>query len=137
CPVVPPGACKAVSALPNDAIEAASRDTVLLADKSPPPSRPTPAVIVTELFAFAFNAVCVAVDMGLFASDVLSTFDRPTSDLVNVTDDPAFPLTDCTELSARARDARLVLLSANSRVASSVPPPANPSPAITALVLGT
>ena len=31
---------------------------------------------------FAFNAVCVAVDIGLSRSDVLSTFPSPTSDFV-------------------------------------------------------
>ena len=28
--------------------------------------------------AFRFNAVCVAVDIGLFRSEVLSTFPNPT-----------------------------------------------------------
>ena len=34
--------------------------------------------------AFAFNALCVAFDMGLLASDVLSTFVRPTALLLSV-----------------------------------------------------
>ncbi len=33
--------------------------------------------------AFASSAVCVAVDTGLFASEVLSTFARPTEDFVS------------------------------------------------------
>jgi hypothetical protein len=31
---------------------------------------------------FAFNAVCVAVEIGLLASEVLSTFHNPTVDLL-------------------------------------------------------
>ena len=46
---------------------------------------PTLALVVSNdvWFAFAFNAVCVAELMGLFASVVLSTFDKPTSALLN------------------------------------------------------
>jgi hypothetical protein len=33
-------------------------------------------------FAFKFNAEALVVDTGLFASDILSTFDKPTIDLV-------------------------------------------------------
>ena len=35
-------------------------------------------------FAFKFKAVCVAVETGLLASLVLSTFDNPTSEAVYV-----------------------------------------------------
>ena len=34
------------------------------------------------VFSFPFNAVCVAVDIGLLASEVLSTFPKPTILLV-------------------------------------------------------
>jgi hypothetical protein len=33
-------------------------------------------------FAFKFNAANCVVDTGLFASDILSAFDKPTIDLV-------------------------------------------------------
>ena len=56
--------------------------------------RPFPATIAVSIascessamsaeFAFKFSAVCVAVETGLSASDVLSTFPRPTSPFTN------------------------------------------------------
>ena len=57
--------------------------------KSPEPSNVFPLIVFilvaeTKVACFAFKAVCVAVDTGLFASDVLSTFDNPTAFLSNV-----------------------------------------------------
>jgi hypothetical protein len=48
-----------------------------------------------EVFAFAFSAVWVAVEMGLFASEVLSTLPSPTSLLARVTT-PVLPATEVT-----------------------------------------
>ena len=43
-----------------------------------------PSLKMVMRFCLAFSAVCVAVLIGLFASEVLSTFDRPTADLSSV-----------------------------------------------------
>ena len=53
---------------------------------------------VSEAFALALRAVCVAVLTGLSASLVLSTLDKPTSVLSSVTA-PVLPDTDVTVLT--------------------------------------
>jgi hypothetical protein len=50
-----------------------------------------------------FNAVCVAVEIGLFASDVLLTLPRPTSLDVSVTA-PVRPATDVTGAAPATAD---------------------------------
>ena len=59
----------------------------------------TPCVILSELvivFCLAFNAVCVAVDIGLFKSLVLSTLPSPTSVFVILIFPP--PKIDCPSI---------------------------------------
>ena len=51
--------------------------------------------LTTAVSAFASNAVCAAVETGLFASVVLLTFSNARSVFVIVIL-PSFPLTDCT-----------------------------------------
>ena len=50
---------------------------------------------MSAVFAFAFNSVWVALEIGLLASLVLSTLPNPRSDLVKETL-PAYPFTVCT-----------------------------------------
>ena len=40
--------------------------------------------LFVNVFCFVLRAVCVAVEIGLFKSDVLSTFPRPICDLVTL-----------------------------------------------------
>ena len=54
-----------------------NRGTLLFPSKGAYPL----AIPLLTLSSFKFKAVCVAVDMGLFKSLVLSTLDNPTSDL--------------------------------------------------------
>lgn len=53
--------------------------------------------------ALALSAACTAVLTGLFASEVLSTFPRPTSDFVSVTV-PVLPETEVTDAVAFSLD---------------------------------
>ena len=81
--LVKPAGCTAVSAFARDAIEVALREIVRLADKLPPPVRPEVPVTVIALLALRFSAVCVAVEIGLLASLVLSTLPKvPTTAFV-------------------------------------------------------
>ena len=65
---------------------ATSTERLRSALRSPPPDRsPAVGVLMSLVFgALVFSAVAVAVEMGLPASDVLSTFPRPTSALARV-----------------------------------------------------
>jgi hypothetical protein len=67
---------------------------------SPLPKTLRPLIVLMfvpliSLDCFVSKAVCVAVDIGLFVSDVLSTLFKPTSDLVKVIT-PVFPATEST-----------------------------------------
>ena len=85
---------------------------------------PTVPVNVGEArLAFKSNAVCVAVDIGLFASLVLSTFPSPTSPLTKVTT-PVLPATEVTKLVLSNRlDKSKVKVVASSLVKVTIPNP--------------
>ena len=56
--------------------------SVMFAVDVKPGTVTTPVNVGDARFAFKFNAVCVAVETGLLASEVLSQFPRPTMDAV-------------------------------------------------------
>ena len=77
---------------------------------------------MSAVLNFKFNAVCVAVDIGLFASDVLSTLSKPTILLV-------IPETVPVNVGF-AKGATVVKSTATVPVVVIVPP-VNPVPAVT------
>ena len=54
------------------------------------------------MFCFAFKAVCVAVDTGLFASDVLSTLDSHTA-VLSIVQRVLSPFIYCPEVPVAIR----------------------------------
>ena len=66
-------------------------------------------------FAFKLKAVCVAVETGLLASLVLSTFDNPTSVFVNV---PQVGAPACVPLPTEIKNCLVVVLLPARRVPS-------------------
>lgn len=72
-------------------------------------------------FAFKFKAVCVAVETGLLASLVLSTFDNPTSVFVTVSQ---LGSAACIPLPTESKNFLVALILPARRVPIAKSPPA-------------
>ena len=91
-------------------------------------SVPGVATVVTRVpVTFAFKAVCVALETGLFASEVLSTLPRSTEDACKaiVSDHPLLLYNTFCPIITHLRYAIIVSLSSKKRVVSEVAKPKN------------
>ena len=77
---------------------------------------------VSLIFTFKFNAVCVAVDIGLFASEVLSTLPKPTM---------AFVIPDTVPVNVGLANGATTPKSTATVPVDVMVPPVNPVPAVT------
>ena len=74
------------------------------------------------MFTFKFNAVCVAVDIGLFASEVLSTSPNPTIALL---------IPETVPVNVGFAKGETVVKSTATVPVVVIVPPVNPVPAVT------